>query len=255
MRRRPPITPPVLWPRDTCDGSPSTCLRSQSPLAGIKPGTPLTAYTHSAPRAHLTVPVRTRQVPRLPQPRMNPGAVLQPASRLSLRRPRSPAPTPLATEPHVRLTSHERPAATRALTLLRHEPQPHATRPPAPTNIHLGPTGLAPTLPVAPRRVSPVTTLTNLQSGSIRPNPFSLLKPRGEKSKLRGSRRSIGLKRWFLRIMQFKRGGCATEALDASRTGAMRLARAHTPAREAWGPRPPGVPCCRAGGSRRLVSG
>ena len=116
---------------------------------------------------------------------MNPRAVLQPASRLSLRRPRSPAPTPLTTEPHVRLTSHERPAATRALTLLRHEPKPHATRPPAPTHIHLRPTGLAPTLPVAPRRVSTVTTLTNFQSGSIRPNPFSLLKPRGEKPKLR----------------------------------------------------------------------
>ena len=74
-------------------------------------------------------PSRDPRSPRLPQPRMNP------PSRTSTGEPPQP---PQAEESGsdttrnkiaVRLTSHERPAATRALPLLRHEPEPQAARP------------------------------------------------------------------------------------------------------------------------------
>ena len=118
--------------------------------------------------------------PALTMPRARP--VLQPASRLSLRRPRSPRTTPLTTKPLVRRACHERPATTRTHPLLRHKPQPHPARP-APTNIHLRPTRPTPTLPVTPRRVPPMTTLTNFQSGSIRSNPFILFETAGREAK------------------------------------------------------------------------
>jgi hypothetical protein len=187
MRRRPPITPPVLWPR-VARWITINMPEIPEPICRDQPRHPVDRVhaLGASSASHRSSP--NPQIPRLPQPRMNPRAVLEPASRLSLRRPGRPPPTPLTTEPHVRLTSHERPAGTRALPLLRHKPEPHATRPPAPRNIHLGSTSPTPTLPAALRRVSTVTTLTDFQSGSIRPNPFSLLKPRIEKPRLRGSR-------------------------------------------------------------------
>ena len=181
MRRRPPITAPVLRalvPRRIPVDMAQVPRLARQDEAG-----------HSADREHaLGTPraphrsSRHPRSPRLPQPRMNAGAVLQPASCLGLRRPRSPRTTPLTTKPLVRRPCHERPATTRTRPLLRHKPQPHPARP-APTNIHLRPTRPTPTLPVTPRRVSPMTTLTNFQSGSIRSNPFTLFETAGREAK------------------------------------------------------------------------
>ena len=171
MCRRPPITSPMLRPRVPRRIT-ITWPESQRPFAGIKPGTPSTAYTHSEPRAHLTVPVRTRNSHAFRNRRCTPVPYFNRRAASASARPRSPR---RHHSEQNRLVG--RPAMNDRPQRAHHAPpartQTTATSPPT-TTEHPPPTDrTTPTLPVTPRRVPTLTTLADLQSGSIPPNPFS----------------------------------------------------------------------------------
>ncbi len=128
-------------------------------------------------------PALDRRQPRRPPLLMTrTRAVLQPVGRLSSRAWESAADT----TPSKTAGWADKPrtaSSNTRLPLLRGEPKPHVARPLNTTLLHHRATGVTPPLPIAARRVSAMTTLTDFQSGPIPPNPLPCLKPWGEKSK------------------------------------------------------------------------
>jgi hypothetical protein len=157
---------------------------------------------HPIDREHAVRPPRAPQrpdrhapLPPLPQQPMPGRPVLQPAQLLRLRRSRRRPPTPLRAIPLIRLTSNKRPATARTLPLLRHEPEPAATRRTltTPHRLHLHPAPIAAKLPVTPRRKPAPTTLTRLHRAESADSW-------GEKPKLRGSSLASRLKIEVMRL-------------------------------------------------------